>query len=132
MMFHIKKLFIAVFVLLSSHVLWAQEAKFDEFVKSTFEDCNKEVASFLDVNQTPASWRKAPLNYSKVCDCSKEKVLSDTYLKRVLSSTAPAQIMVAKSKTFNSRVELKLLSSLFSCLSSEMDKRLLDIKYTGK
>lgn len=132
MMFHIKKLFIAIFVLLSSHVLWAQEAKFDEFVKSTFEDCNKEVASFLDVNQTPASWRKAPLNYSKVCDCSKEKVLSDTYLKRVLSSTAPAQIMVAKSKTFNSRVELKLLSSLFSCLSSEMDKRLLDIKYTGK
>lgn len=128
----IKKLFIAIFVLLSSHVLWAQEAKFDEFVKSTFEDCNKEVASFLDVNQTPATWRKAPLNYSKVCDCSKEKVQSDAYLKRVLSSTAPAQIMVSKSKTFNSRVELKLLSSLFSCLSSEMDKRLLDIKYTGK
>lgn len=132
MMSLIKKLFIAIFLLFSSHVLWAQEAKFDEFVKSTFEDCNKEVASFLDVNQTPASWRKAPLNYSKVCDCSKDKVLSDAYLKRVLNSTAPAQIMISKSKTFNSRVELKLLSSLFSCLSSEMDKRLVDIKYTGK
>jgi hypothetical protein len=128
----IKKLCIATFLLLSSQVLWAQEAKFDEFVKSTFQDCNKEVASFLDVNQTPTSWRKSPLNYSKVCDCSKEKVQSDVYLKRVLSSTAPAQMLVAKTKTFNSRIELKLLSSLFSCLSSEMDKRLLEIKYTGK
>jgi hypothetical protein len=128
----IKNLFIATLLLLSSQVLWAQEAKFDEFVNSTFEDCNKEVASFLDVNQTPSSWRKSPLNFSKICDCSKQKVQSDVYLKRVLNSTAPGQMMVAKSKTFNSRVELKLLSSLFSCLSSEMDKRLLDIQYTGK
>lgn len=128
---NVLKLFYLVILLISSSS-WAQEAKFEDFIKLTYEDCQKEVSTFLDSNQTPSSWKKSPLNYAKVCECSKEKVQSDLYIKRVISSTSPQQILISKSKSFNSRVELKLLSSLFSCLSFEMDKRLLDIKYSAK
>ena len=131
-MFYLFKKLLAIAFLLPCTLLWAQDAKFDEFLQSTYKDCKKEVSSFLDSNQTPVAWRKAPLQYGKICDCSKEKVQADAYIKRIITSTNSSYILISRSASFNSRVELKLLSSIFVCLSDEMDKRLQEIQYKGK
>ena len=131
-MFYLFKKLLAIAFLLPCTLIWAQDAKFDEFIQSTYKDCKKEVSSFLDSNQTPVAWRKAPLQYGKICDCSKEKVQADAYIKRIITSTNSSHILISRSASFNSRVELKLLSSIFVCLSDEMDKRLQEIQYKGK
>ena len=131
MLYLFKKL-LAIAFLLPCTLIWAQDAKFDEFIQSTYKDCKKEVSSFLDSNQTPVAWRKAPLQYGKICECSKEKVQADAYIKRIITSTNSSHILISRSASFNSRVELKLLSSIFDCLSDEMDKRLHEIQYIGK
>ena len=131
MLYLFKKL-LAIAFLLPCTLIWAQDAKFDEFIQSTYKDCKKEVSSFLDSNQTPVAWRKAPLQYGKICDCSKEKVQADAYIKRIITSTNSGHVLISRSAYFNSRVELKLLSSIFVCLSDEMDKRLQEIQYKGK
>lgn len=131
-MFYLFKKLLAIAFLLPCTLIWAQDAKFDEFIQSTYKDCKKEVSSFLDSNQTPVAWRKAPLQYGKICDCSKEKVQADAYIKRIITSTNSSYILISRSASFNSRVELKLLSSIFVCLSDEMDKRLQEIQYKGK
>lgn len=131
-MFYLFKKLLAIAFLLPCTLLWAQDAKFDEFIQSTYKDCKKEVSSFLDSNQTPVAWRKAPLQYGKICECSKEKVQADAYIKRIITSTNSGHVLISRSASFNSRVELKLLSSIFVCLSDEMDKRLQEIQYKGK
>lgn len=131
-MFYLFKKLLAIAFLLPCTLIWAQDAKFDEFIQSTYKDCKKEVSSFLDSNQTPVAWRKAPLQYGKICECSKEKVQADAYIKRIITSTNSGHVLISRSASFNSRVELKLLSSIFVCLSDEMDKRLQEIQYKGK
>lgn len=131
-MHHLFKKILILAIFFPCTLLWAQDAKFDEFIQSTYKDCKKEVSSFLDSNQTPIAWRKASLQYGKICDCSKEKVQADAYIKRIITSSNSSQILISRSASFNSRVELQLLSSIFVCLSDEMDKRLQEIPYKGK